>query len=372
MARRGESAQEDIDLELDEMDATEESPLTTASPSVAATQLAVAAPPATKPPVSTGRVAAIIASYWCISISLVFANKLLVSDDNKASTIPAPLFVTWYQCFVTVILVYALGTLDGSVPLFHEFVPQAYSWPTGKRVLPLSVCFVGMMSVSNLCLKYVEVSFYQVARSLTIVFNVMLTFVLLGQRTSWRVCLCLCVVIAGFLAGAEGEVNFSIVGTVFGVSSSLLLALNGIYTKKTFSVVNNSHSTLVFYNNVHACFILPVVSVLTGEHLIIWENFDKLYEPMFWVLMNFSAVMGTMIGIVIVMQIQATSPLTSVISGTAKAGTQTVLALYVWGNSITATAALGVMMVLGGSMVYSIVKRWEDKQAKLAVASTAK
>lgn len=36
-----------------------------------------------------------------------------------------------------------------------------------------------MVTFNNLCLKYVEVSFYNVARSLTIVFNVGLSFTIL-------------------------------------------------------------------------------------------------------------------------------------------------------------------------------------------------
>ena len=50
--------------------------------------------------------------------------------------------------------------------------------------MPLSVIFVGMVVFNNLCLKYVEVSFYQVARSLTILCNIALTYVVLGKSTS--------------------------------------------------------------------------------------------------------------------------------------------------------------------------------------------
>lgn len=43
---------------------------------------------------------------------------------------------------------------------------------------------------------------------------------------------CLCLVILGFWTGADGEVNFSLVGTLSGVVSSLFVSLNSIYTKK--------------------------------------------------------------------------------------------------------------------------------------------
>lgn len=49
------------------------------------------------------------------------------------------------------------------------------------QVLPLSLLFTGMIATNNLCLKYVGVAFYYVGRSLTTVFNVVFTYVLLGE-----------------------------------------------------------------------------------------------------------------------------------------------------------------------------------------------
>ena len=58
--------------------------------------------------------------------------------------------------------------------------------PNVKKVLPLSVVFVLMITTNNLCLKNVGVSFYYVGRSLSTVFNVLLTYLLLGNKTSLR------------------------------------------------------------------------------------------------------------------------------------------------------------------------------------------
>ena len=134
-------------------------------------------------------------------------------------------------------------------------------------ILPLSLVFVSMISFNNLCLKsmlvvpltcrYVPVSFYLVARSLTIVFNVVLScvngivitcsYLFLHIRTSFKVILCCLVVIFGFFIGAEGEINFSLIGTIFGVMSSLFVSLNSIYTKKMIPIVDNNSWKLCFY-----------------------------------------------------------------------------------------------------------------------------
>ena len=91
---------------------------------------------------------------------------------------------------------YLLGS--GS-PIPGQYPPYEYKPAIAARVAHLSVIFVGMVAFNNLCLQYVEVSFYNVARSLTIVFNVVLSYLVLGENTSLAVVGTLAVVIAGFL-----------------------------------------------------------------------------------------------------------------------------------------------------------------------------
>ena len=49
----------------------------------------------------------VVACYWFVSITLVFVNKSLLSGSEK---LDAPLFVTCYQCIVTVAACYAIRT----------------------------------------------------------------------------------------------------------------------------------------------------------------------------------------------------------------------------------------------------------------------
>ena len=70
-------------------------------------------------------------------------------------------------------------------------------------MLPLSIIFVGMITFNNLCLRHVGVSFYYIGRSLTTVFNVLLTYFILGQRTSLAAVACCAVILAGFYLGVD-------------------------------------------------------------------------------------------------------------------------------------------------------------------------
>ena len=71
------------------------------------------------------------------------------------------------------------------------------------KVLPLSIIFVGMITFNNLCLRHVGVSFYYIGRSLTTVFNVLLTYFILGQKTSLAAVTCCAVILAGFYLGVD-------------------------------------------------------------------------------------------------------------------------------------------------------------------------
>ena len=52
-------------------------------------------------------IAYVISTYWVVSISMVYLNKMLLSD--KDASIPAPLFVTWFQCILTCVICSVLG-----------------------------------------------------------------------------------------------------------------------------------------------------------------------------------------------------------------------------------------------------------------------
>ena len=61
-----------------------------------------------------------------------------------------------------------LSLLDGSRRSSSSFSfvpPYEFKWDVAKQILRLTLVYLGMILFNNLCLKYVEVSFYQVSRS---------------------------------------------------------------------------------------------------------------------------------------------------------------------------------------------------------------
>ncbi|XP_054626912.1 GDP-fucose transporter 1 [Dunckerocampus dactyliophorus] len=306
------------------------------------------------------RIAAVVTLYWFVSITMVFLNNHLL--DNR--DLDAPLFVTFYQCMVTVGLCWIMQLLSVLCPRLIDFPSVKFDVKTSREVMPLSVVFVGMIIFNNLCLKHVGVAFYTVGRSLTTVFNVLMTYVILKQTTSFNAILCCGIILGGFWLGVDqegiaGSLSWS--GVFFGVFASACVSLNAIYTKKTMLAVDENIWKLSYYNNVNACILFLPLILLSGEMDRV-ASFSRLSDMSFWGMMTLGGVFGFAIGYVTGLEIKYTSPLTHNVSGTAKACAQTVIAVVYNSSSKSFLWWTSNMLVLGGSSAYTWVKSQEMKR----------
>lgn len=305
----------------------------------------------------TMRIFFVVAFYFVISIALVFLNKNIMVKEFEF-----PLFITWWQLVVALISVWILGFVGRSVPAVSMIPPLEFNLEIAKKIAPLAACFVGMVSFNNMCLLYVEVTFYQVARSLTICFSLVFTYTVLHQTTSWpavRACL---VVMIGFIVGSAGEVHFSWLGVIFGVTSSAFVALYGIYVKKVMPFVDGDQWRLLMYNTILSIFFMIPVIFLGGEVNGLLAS-DMTYLTSTWINMTVTGVFGFVLNIAVFLQIKYTSPLTNNISGTLKACLQTLLAMLFYRNPISAMNAIGIFLVIFGSFWYSNIRYMEMRAA---------
>lgn len=308
------------------------------------------------------RILAVVAAYWVVSILTVFVNKALLSGLE----LDAPLFVTWFQVLTSTSICFVMMALSRKYPgLFNVPSGNPLDREVMRKVLPLSLLFTAMIATNNLCLKYVGVAFYYVGRSLTTVFNVALTYLLLGEKTSGKAVLCCLLIVIGFWIGVDQESlteSFSLIGTIFGVLGSLSLSLYSIYTKRTLQFVNQKVWLLSYYNNVYSAVIFIPLMLINGEFQVVMD-YEHLAEPWFWGVMTVGGICGFAIGFVTALQIKVTSPLTHNISGTAKACAQTVLATTWFSEVKSFLWWTSNVVVLVGSALYTRVKQLEmDKR----------
>jgi len=221
-----------------------------------------------------------------------------------------------------------------------------------------------MVTFNNLCLAEVGVAFYTIARSQVTLFSLLFTYLILGQKTSFKACLCCLVIVFGFVLGVnqEGDLgSLSVKGTIYGVIASACVALNAIYQKKVLPVVDKDIWAMAYYNNINACMVfLPFIILFETKELL---TFPYLYSLNFWFPMTVAGFMGFFMGYVVGLQIKVTSPLTHNISGVAKACLQTLLDTVIHSTPKPLLWWVGTLAVLGGTTSYSVVKSISMKKS---------
>jgi GDP-fucose transporter C1 len=312
------------------------------------------------------KIALVVAAYWTTSISMVFANKYLVGGKT---TNDISLFVSWFQCIMTVILV---SLYNGYTTLrfgsCQTWNPPLTVVMRSKPVLAMAGFFVGMLSFNNMCLKLVGVSFYQVARSTTIIFVVIFSVLILKKAVSKAVVTCCALVACGFFLGIDQEKavgSLSVKGVIFGVLSSVFIALTGIYTKKALDIVERDELKLTLCTNIIATVAFVPVVVLSGQ-LSSALAAPELLDPFFWLFLFVTGVLGCMMAWISAMQINVTSPVTHHISSNSKAVAQTIIAVIYYSETKRALWWFSVLMVVFGALSYAVVRMREESQLSSA------
>ena len=154
--------------------------------------------------------------------------------------------------------------------------------------LPNNQC----ISFNNLTLKYVDASFYQVARGLVLPITVGFSSLLLHARPSLRILVSCAIVTAGFFVGvlidtpstaywgkAAAAVASagttaapkiaaktpSLIGVAFGVLSSVSTALHAVVIKRSLDAVGGSTLQLAWYSNLLSALVMVPIFILGGE-----------------------------------------------------------------------------------------------------------
>ena len=129
-------------------------------------------------------------------------------------------------------------------------------------------------SFSNFTLKYVDASFYQVARGMVLPFTVATSFIFLHSRPSFMIlCACSSVTLGFFVGVFLDGTRVSMIGIFFGVTSSMITAMHSVVIKRSLEVVKGSALHLSWYTNLFSAIILIPVFLLAGEGPGVYDLF---------------------------------------------------------------------------------------------------
>jgi GDP-fucose transporter C1 len=135
-----------------------------------------------------------------------------------------------------------------------------------RRVSPPISDYLSAESLSNYSLRFVDASFYQVARGLILPFTVLTSYTMLRTRPSLRILLSCSVVTLGFFVGVFlDKVQVSPPGILFGIASSVMTAIHAAVMKRGFKVVEGSALSMSWYSNLLSALLLFPCVIILGE-----------------------------------------------------------------------------------------------------------
>jgi GDP-fucose transporter C1 len=209
--------------------------------------------------------------------SAVRALTRKASNKWVLNTTTTPLFFLWAQLAIAALLFMASDALrllpdrlTFNVETCRGLIPMVGLNVVGLRYAhaPLfsGIADTPAHSFSNYTLKYVDASFYQVARGLILPFTVCTSLLVLHARPSLRILLCCALVTLGFFVGVflDGT-PLSLIGVGFGVASSAITAVHSVVIKQSLSVVGGSALALSWYTNLLSAVVLLPLLLLAGE-----------------------------------------------------------------------------------------------------------
>ncbi|CAN0186288.1 unnamed protein product, partial [Phaeothamnion confervicola] len=336
--------------------------------------------------------------FWLLTTGGTFLTKVLLTEP--ALSIPAPVLITWTQCLVSWLFLEMLAAIGVRRPkgLLGEFasirrLPQVgRSWgpwvaqddggdaagvsdlarlklasspgaprhevpPCGGTMLTASVCFAGVVLLDNMCLQHVNVSFFSVARGLSLPLVSAAGYFLAGARPRWDLGMPILMCLCGFSFGSRAQPAERFTGTVYGALASVMLALYAVALEPVSRGPPGAPGRLdvwqltLLTNRNAAWLLLPAVALL--EAPLITAHAAAAVTPQFWGAVLAGALLSVSAAVLAVAHARCCeSPGVWVASVTAQRAAQHGLAFLVWGNSPRIFGEIGTALVLGAFAVY--------------------
>ncbi|KAJ6604798.1 hypothetical protein DFH09DRAFT_1123825 [Mycena vulgaris] len=314
------------------------------------------------------QVAAVVAFYMFSALVMVFVNKaVLISAPDL------PLVFLLLQLLIAVVLLrFSALVSRGAIE-----IPK-FELDVARKLFPVvSVNIIGLV-FNTLCLRGVDASFFQIARGLVLPLTIIVSSVHTHSVPSWNVIFASVVVTGGFFLGVAPSSKVpliaapSLLSLAYGVLSSLFIAFHAVLIKSSLPYCNNSTIQLAWWTNAGSAVLLLPFVVLCGEPSTLltmvadphWDGTVFLWGSLV------TGFFGFLLCIAGLLSIRVTSPITHMFSSAARSVLQTVIGVTYFGDLITANRATSIIVILGGTMLYTWMKAVETQTTPPRHAAT--
>eukprot|EP00537_Pseudo-nitzschia_pungens_P005109 CAMPEP_0172368582 /NCGR_PEP_ID=MMETSP1060-20121228/28047_1 /TAXON_ID=37318 /ORGANISM="Pseudo-nitzschia pungens, Strain cf. cingulata" /LENGTH=331 /DNA_ID=CAMNT_0013093223 /DNA_START=222 /DNA_END=1217 /DNA_ORIENTATION=+ len=228
-----------------------------------------------------------------------------------------------------------------------------------------SIVFSLNIAIGNVSLRHVSVNFNQVMRSLVPVVTILMGMIV-GRKFTWRRILSVGPIVVGVAMACYGDMSFSKIGFLYTIICVVIAAVKVTAAGEMLSGPLNLHPVDLLCHLAPLAMIQCIsISFATGEVYSILQR-PELYltdiRPMAVVLL--SGIFSFSLNITSLMANKLTSPLTLTIAGNVKQVLMIVLSTIMFSTTITPMNGIGIIVVLIGSTIYSVISIQEKNESK--------
>ncbi|KFM78947.1 Solute carrier family 35 member E2, partial [Stegodyphus mimosarum] len=237
---------------------------------------------------------------------------------------------------------------------------KSVKWERNPPHFFRNMLLVGSLRFSTLILGlialwFVPVSFAETVKSSAPVFTVFLAWLLMGEKTSWLVCLSLIPVMGGLALCSANELSFNAAGFVAAMATNLSECLQNVSSKKLISNEKHCYSPpeLQFYTSMASvCVQIPTLILMMDISQFHANVSSKMVTLLVLNGISFhcqSITEYTLLGYI--------SPVTHSVANTVKRALLIWLSVITFGNKVTFLGGLGTTIVIFGVFGYNKAKQ---------------
>ncbi|XP_028792793.1 UDP-N-acetylglucosamine transporter UGNT1 [Neltuma alba] len=257
-------------------------------------------------------------SYMSCAVLLVLFNKAALSSYE----FPSASFITLLQMVCSCCLLYVLKrwriiSFRAGESLTSSDTTKFVSLKTLRHTLPLAGTYLFYMIVTMESVRGVNVPMYTTLRRTTVVFTMLMEYILAGQRYTSSVVFSVGLIVFGaFIAGAR-DLSFDAYGYAVVFMSNISTAIYLATIARVGKTSGLNSFGLMWCNGIICGPVLLIWTFIRGD-MKMAINFPYLFSPGFLVVLLFSCVLAFFLNYCIFLNTTLNSALTQTICGNLK------------------------------------------------------
>ncbi|CRG94323.1 GDP-fructose:GMP antiporter, putative [Plasmodium gallinaceum] len=294
-----------------------------------------------------------IVIYLISSITSVFANKYVLME-NVMDTVLL-IFLQHVSCLIFLFLFRKYLRKFQDKNNFQDYFFSLYDGI--KNMWQLIISFNLTLIFGNICLKYTNVSSYQLARSMTLPFNFLFSYFFFKQIKFNCLMTLSCILVSiGFFVFSIDAINTNYKSVLYGTIVSIIQAIH-LNLLKVKLMIYKDKMIMMHYNLIYSSIILFIYLFLTKDIFII---FTLNYRILFFLFL--SCISSICVTFSSFLCIYYTDNVVFNMFGNVKSTIQTFLSKFYYSEKFNLNTVIGIILTTIGSFIYTCSSEYAKKE----------